>query len=204
MPLKLGLFSKLIHLLLLVLLLNACFPKWKATHKEGLHEIYSYLRLEGLKEATYFGKLFVEGEVDFIVNGARSGASYGNFYVNAERLIIQLTPPLGSETLIVWKKGLPEILIIDPTKKRGLRVSVPGDMLFDDFPLYFLGLKENRAWRLDKYSGEYTFDHDTLTGKLTSNLFKVTWKIKEIKGIEKLPELPAFDDYKIRTIFLTF
>lgn len=188
-----------------LLFLSNCAVKTESIKKYTLKEIFSILKSEGFGHKVYYGKLFVDGEFNFFKNNNRSGASYGYFYVGADRLLIQIRPPLSSESLILWERDAREILILNPSQKKGIRISLSNLEPFDDLPSYLLGLKEEEVdWKIGPYKGKYRFNRDEFKGELSSVLFNITWSIKELIPAEGFPNLPSFNDYHFKSFTLTF
>lgn len=192
-------------LLAILLFLSGCAVKRDPAQKYNLREIHAILRSEGIGQKIYHGKLFIDGEIGLFGESSHSGAFYGYFYVEANRLLIQIRPPFGQENIISWKKNSQELLLVNPSQRKGLRVIFSGIAPFEDLPEYLLGLKEEEvSFRIGPYSGKYRFYRDELKGEITSSLFNITWKLKELYVIEAFPELPPFQNYHFKVLTLTF
>lgn len=191
--------------LIILFSLSNCALKREYMSKVTLRETYYLLKSEGFGQKIYQGKLFVDGEFNFLRNGTQSGASYGYFYIGAERLFIQLKPPLSSEIFILWFRHQQGIMLINPSQKKVFKINFINGVLLDDLPNYFLGLKENeKDWRIGFYSGKYIFSQDEMRGEITSAILNITWRIKELRSAESFPDFPQIDSYEIKVITLPF
>uniref|UniRef100_A0A7V5K1L0 Uncharacterized protein n=1 Tax=Thermodesulfobacterium geofontis TaxID=1295609 RepID=A0A7V5K1L0_9BACT len=70
-----------------------------------------------------------------------------------------------------------------------------------DIPLYFLGLKEkNLTWNFLKTSFNYSFLEDKKEGTISSNLFILKWRFKELSisedFIPMLKDTSLFKDFQ--------
>lgn len=172
--------------------------------KEVPHkEIYSYLLERGLTERTLTGKVFIEGEI-FFLNNINQGGSYGTFYLNKDNYLLILRPPIASEYYLHWKRGDSALKFIDFAKKKIYYLKIK-DNIAESLPIYFLGLRERElSFEKKALKGKYAFNQENLKGELETNLFHLTWKIKEISFWEG--EFPSIEgqDFKKKIIDLFF
>ncbi|MFN3921024.1 MAG: hypothetical protein ACK4K4_01305 [Caldimicrobium sp.] len=195
MPLKV---SKFFLFFIVLAFLLGC-----ALKEVPYREIYAYLDEKGLTERTITGKVFVEGEIFFLDN-IKQGGAYGTFFLNKDSYLLILRPPLASEYYLYWKRGEATLQFIDLAKKKLYYIKIK-DHIAENLPLFFLGLKEKElSFEKKALKGKYTFNRETLKGEIETNLFHLTWKIKELSYWEG--EFPSFEreNFKKKTIDLFF
>jgi len=174
----------------LVFLFSGC-----ALKEVSIEDPYQVLLEVGLAQRGVKGRLYLEGESLFLKDNF-SGGAYGTFLASENFLYITLKPPLASEIHLFWQKGEDFVKLIHPDKQKVYFYKLPR-LAGLPLPEYFLGLKEEHlSFKEGLLQGEYTFERPERLGKLSTNLLRMSWKIKEIEFTEEKPILPDLKDFK--------
>lgn len=189
-------------LITVLFLFIGCAPK-----EITLPKAYLQLEREGLENLTLKGKLFLKGELFFLENlenKEQAGGAYGTFYLTKDEFLVTIRPPLSSEIIFYWQRTSPKITLINPAKKVVYLINFRNINL-EDLPYYFLGLREKEAtWKKKGFEGKYSFFKENLEGIIHTNLFNISWKIKELEVTEEKIFPPLTEGYKVKAIKLTF
>jgi hypothetical protein len=150
----------------------------------------------------YYGKIWWEITL-FTNNETKTLSNYADFQVKEDFLYLRFKSPLNT-TMGYGKWEISFYNLIESfdlyNQKHYLIILEPKAEL-KDIPLYFLGLKEkNLTWNFLKTSFNYSFLEDKKEGTISSNLFILKWRFKELSisedFIPMLKDTSLFKDFQ--------
>jgi len=156
----------------------------------------------------YYGKIWWEITL-FTNNETKTLSNYADFQVKEDFLYLRFKSPLNT-TLGYgkWETSFYNLIeIFDLYNQKHYLIILEPKAELKDIPLYFLGLKEKiLTWDFLKTSFNYSFLEDKKEGTISSNLFILKWRFKELSISEEftpmLKDTSLFKDFQKEEITL--
>uniref|UniRef100_A0A7V4JP30 Lipoprotein n=1 Tax=Thermodesulfobacterium geofontis TaxID=1295609 RepID=A0A7V4JP30_9BACT len=130
----------------------------------------------------YYGKIWWEITL-FTNNETKTLSNYADFQVEEDFLYLRFKSPLNT-TLGYgkWETSFYNLIeIFDLYNQKHYFIILEPKPELKDIPLYFLGLKEKiLTWNFLKTSFYYSFSEDKKEGTISSDLFILKWRFKDI------------------------
>jgi hypothetical protein len=150
----------------------------------------------------YYGKIWWEITL-FTNNETKTLSNYADFQVEEDFLYLRFKSPLNT-TLGYgrWETSFYNLIeIFDLYNQKHYLIILEPKAELKDIPLYFLGLKEkNLTWNFLKTSFNYSFLEDKKEGTISSKLFILKWRFKELSisedFIPMLKDTSLFKDFQ--------
>jgi hypothetical protein len=150
----------------------------------------------------YYGKIWWEITL-FTNNETKTLSNYADFQVKEDFLYLRFKSPLNTTMGYgKWEISFYNLIeIFDLYNQKHYLIILEPKAELKDIPLYFLGLKEkNLTWNFLKTSFNYSFLEDKKEGTITSNLFILKWRFKELSisedFIPMLKDTSLFKDFQ--------
>jgi hypothetical protein len=150
----------------------------------------------------YYGKIWWEITL-FTNNETKTLSNYADFQVKEDFLYLRFKSPLNTTMGYgKWEISFYNLIeIFDLYNQKHYLIILEPKAELKDIPLYFLGLKEkNLTWNFLKTSFNYSFLEDKKEGTISSNLFILKWRFKELSisedFIPMLKDTSLFKDFQ--------
>jgi len=150
----------------------------------------------------YYGKIWWEITL-FTNNETKTLSNYADFQVKEDFLYLRFKSPLNTTMGYgKWEISFYNLIeIFDLYNQKHYLIILEPKAELKDIPLYFLGLKEkNLTWNFLKTSFNYSFLEDKKEGTISSNLFILKWRFKELSisedFIPMLKDASLFKDFQ--------
>ena len=150
----------------------------------------------------YYGKIWWEITL-FTNNKTKTLSNYADFQVKEDFLYLRFKSPLNTTMGYgKWEISFYNLIeIFDLYNQKHYLIILEPKAELKDIPLYFLGLKEkNLTWNFLKTSFNYSFLEDKKEGTISSNLFILKWRFKELSisedFIPMLKDTSLFKDFQ--------
>jgi len=156
----------------------------------------------------YYGKIWWEITL-FTNNETKTLSNYADFQVEEDFLYLRFKSPLNT-TLGYgkWETSFFNLIeVFDLYDKKHYLIILEPNPELKEIPLYFLGLKEkNLTWNFLKTSFHYSFLEDKKEGSISSDLFILKWRFKNLSISEDftpmLKDTSLFKDFQVVEITL--